>query len=231
MKIALAQVAPYMADSSANIRAHLTWVEKAVASGAQAIFFPELSITGYEPALAGKLAFTKDDERLLPFQEKADEAGISIGIGVPTKYTAGICISMHFFHPHQQKRCYSKQFLHADERPFFVPGYEPMLFALGETAIAPAICYESLQPSHLNQVIKMGAGIYLASVAKPTTGLEKAQQYFASVSATYKMPVLMVNCVGPADNFVAGGGSAIWSPAGEMLDCLGTEEGLLLYDE
>src|SRR6059036_759233 len=45
--VALAQLAPKLGNFSDNIEAHLRWVEKARAAGANLVVFPELSLTGY----------------------------------------------------------------------------------------------------------------------------------------------------------------------------------------
>ena len=51
MKISIAQTRPIKGDIPANIEAHKRFINLAVSNGADAIFFPELSITGYEPEL------------------------------------------------------------------------------------------------------------------------------------------------------------------------------------
>ena len=97
MKVCIAQTRPVKGNVSANITAHKKLIALAVTNGAEAIFFPELSITGYEPKLAKDLAVHKDDERLDEFQHLSDNNGITIGIGVPTISENGIQISMICF--------------------------------------------------------------------------------------------------------------------------------------
>lgn len=64
---------------------------------ASAIFFPELSLKGYNPELAKKLATNKNDNRLDIFQETSDKNNIIIGIGLPTATELHIRISMIIF--------------------------------------------------------------------------------------------------------------------------------------
>jgi apolipoprotein N-acyltransferase len=45
---------------------------------------------------------------------------------------------------------------------------EQVIIKTNDTNIAPAICYESLQPIHIENAFKLGADVYLASVAKPS---------------------------------------------------------------
>ena len=40
--------------------------------------------------------------------------------------------------------------------------------------LAPAICFESLQPEHAESAASSGADVYLASVAKSPIGVDKA---------------------------------------------------------
>jgi predicted amidohydrolase len=98
-------------------------------------------------------------------------------------------------------------------------------------SVAPAICYESLQDSHAMSAADLGADIYLASVAKSARGVDKAFSHYPAVAHRYAMTVLMANCVGPCDDFVAVGQSAVWNSRGELLTKLnGEHEGIALLD-
>ncbi len=85
LKIAVAQVPSIKGDVDENIKTHLVAIEKASQLGVSYIAFPELSITGYEPELAAKLAFSTDDIRLKPLIDSAIENKIKIGVGAPLK--------------------------------------------------------------------------------------------------------------------------------------------------
>jgi predicted amidohydrolase len=56
MKIGKAQIELTKGDIEKNIEIHKRWIKRAVAENADLVAFPELSLTGYEPALAGELA-------------------------------------------------------------------------------------------------------------------------------------------------------------------------------
>jgi predicted amidohydrolase len=192
---------------------------------------PELSLTGYEPALARSLATTADDDGFDVLQDEADARGMSIAVGAPTRSPQGVLISMIVFQPLRPRVTYSKQQLHADELPFFVHGEGQVVLKSSGQSIAPAICYESLQDSHAEQAAHLGAGIYLASVAKPARGVERAYAHYPAVARRHHMTVLMSNCVGPCDNFVSVGQSAVWNSRGELLAQLdGEHEGIVLFD-
>lgn len=231
MRIAVAQTRPVKGDISANIDTHKRLIELAVSYKADAIFFPELSLTGYEPELASELSSDQDDEKLDCFQEISDRHNITIGLGLPTKVDPGTRISMIIFQPGTTRQTYSKQQLHADEFPFFVSGEKQIVLTVGDKKIAPAICYESLQPSHADDAVQLGADIYLASVAKSQNGMAKAMKHYPEVARRNSIPVLMANCVGFCDNFESVGQTAAWTKQGKLAGQLDEEsEGVLIFD-
>ncbi|HEX6428919.1 MAG TPA: carbon-nitrogen hydrolase family protein, partial [Niastella sp.] len=122
MKIGVAQTRPVTGDIPANIEYHKTFIALAAMNGVDAIIFPELSLTGYEPSLAKELATDTTDSRFDPFQQLSDTKQITIGVGVPTKSASGIHISMVLFQPNKPRQLNTKKYLHADEEPFFVSG-------------------------------------------------------------------------------------------------------------
>lgn len=228
MKIAVVQFRSISGDVEQNIQRHLYWTRR---SEADAVFFPELSLTNYEPQLAKQLQLSIDDSRLTVFQQLSNEENKTIGIGAPLRTDFGTQIAMLVFQPHQFLRVYAKQYLHEDEKPYFIAGKRSVTFAVDKTKIAPAICYESLQEAHIKKSVQLGAQIYLASVAKSAAGLAKAMCYFPIAAKKYKLPILMSNSIGDCDDFESVGGSAIWNDKGELvaqLNC--NNEGVLVYD-
>lgn len=231
MKISIAQTKPIKGDISANIYKHLKFIELASSFEADVIFFPELSLTGYEPELAKDLATTQDDNRFDGFQKFSDEKNIIIGVGMPTIAETGIRISMIIFQPKKERITYSKQQLHADELPYFVNGNQQVIVTVADKKVALAICYESLQPNHAESASKLGADIYLASVAKSHQGVVKALAYYPNIAKKYSMPVLMSNCVGHCDNFLSVGTSSVWTKNGQIVAQLDNQnEGIVVFD-
>jgi predicted amidohydrolase len=231
MKIAVAQLHPLKGNILANIEKHIQFIKLAVLNKVHAVFFPELSITGYEPELAKELVVYVYDKRLDEFQTLSNTYGISIGIGVPIQFTTGIQISMIIFVPNNIRKVYSKQLLHPDELPYFVSGDRQIVLTVEDKKIVPAICYESLQEENAQQAHALEAEIYVASVAKAQKGMDKAEKHYPFIARTYGMTVLMANCVGTCDNFLSVGRSSIWNKDGLLLGQLNeTEEGLLVFD-
>lgn len=228
MKLCVAQIRPVKGDIQANIANHKKLISLAIANGADFIVFPELSITGYEPTLAGELATHLNDSRFNDFQTLSDTGPITIGVGMPLKTTDGITISMVIFQPDQDRETYSKQYLHADEVPYFVSGRNTIRLSGN---IAPAICYELSVPEHAEAAHKAGAEIYMASVVKTAAGTTKAIDTLAAIAKMYSMNVVMANCVGVCDGDICGGRSSVWNLQGELLGQMNdTDEGILIFD-
>jgi predicted amidohydrolase len=210
---------------------HIAWIQRAAALGADAVFFPELSLSGYNRALADGLAMDAQDAQLQPFQQVCDAHGIIAAIGAPLRTAAGVHIGMPIFRPGQPVQTYAKQYLYRDEEPYFMPGAEQAFITLGSEVIAPAICYESSLPVHAAYAVQHGATLYLASVAKSQAGIDKTSSYYPQVAKKYTIPVLLVNSIGPGDDFMGVGQSAAWRADGTAAGSMGVEEeGILLYD-
>lgn len=231
MKICVAQTNPVKGDIRSNIENHLALTEWALDQGTDFILFPELSLTGYEPELAQELAMDPMDKRLDVFQQVSDRHQVTLGLGMPLRGIKGIYISLIFFQPHLPSKVYSKQYLHQDEDPYFIPGTEQLYLTTGNHKISPSICYELSVPAHADQAFQNGASIYMASVAKSGPGVDKAALRLSEIARQYSMPVMMSNCVGYCDHFLAAGRSAVWNKKGELLGQLrDTQAGLLIYD-
>lgn len=231
MRVAVVQTEPVACAIGANVSAHETWIKKAATRGADMVFFPELSLLGYEPKHAARYALRSDDARLDVFQMLSQALRVTIGVGAPTMSHAGLRISMLVFQPNAARIVYSKQHLHADEEAYFVAGRGQITLAAGDDVVAPAICYESLLTSHSDAAVALGATVYVASVAKTASGIAKADAHYPAVARRHSVPVLMANCAGPCHDFEAVGGTAVWNAEGELLARLpATGEGALLFD-
>jgi predicted amidohydrolase len=206
-------------------------IASAQAERADVTIFPELSLTGYEPTLASGLVCDPDDREFLVFQRTADETNTVIGVGMPTRNPNGICISLVLFRPRQKKLIYSKRYLHRDEEPYFVTGDNLSPLIIGETKIAPAICYEISIQDHAAHAIADGANIYLASVNKSVNRIDDALQRLGNIASSYSIPVLMSNCVGFCDGAACAGRTSIWNDKGALVGQLDDEaEGILILD-
>lgn len=231
MKICLVQTRSVKGNIEANITAHLHFIELALLKGAGMIVFPELSITGYEPGLASALAVSTEDARFNQFQQISNRHTVIIAIGVPVRINNGVSIGLLIFRPGREKTLYSKKYLHPDELPFFAGAENFSVLGGTDPLTAFAICYEISVPAHAARAAAGGAAIYIASVAKTATGMDKASQAMAAIAEKYSMTALLVNCTGHCDNFESAGRSAVWNSKGMLMAQLDSEqEGILLYN-
>jgi len=231
MKIGVVQAKAIKGDIAANINNHKKLIEQAVSGGAGMIIFPELSITGYEPTLAKALATDQDDSRFDDFQQMSDEQQVTIGVGMPIKNNEAPIIGMVIFQPGKLRQTYFKKYIHADEEPFFLGGQDSINIVGDDNNIGLAICYELSVPQHSADACKNGAQIYIASVAKTPTGVEKAITTLTVIAKNYGMTVLLSNCVGPTEDYLGGGRSSVWNNKGELLAQLNdSDEGILIVD-
>jgi predicted amidohydrolase len=231
MKVCAAQTRPIKGDIQGNIDNHKELINLAVSSRVDTIIFPELSVTGYEPELAKELKTDRDDSRFDDFQKISNTNQITIGVGVPTKNTTGICISIVLFQPHKARQIYSKKYLHSDEEDFFISGQSSISLLGRKTNIALAICYELSVLEHAENAFKSGAEMYIASVAKSVDGVDNAIKRLSEIATKYSMTVLMSNCVGQAGGMECGGKTSIWNNKGLLIGQLdNTNEGIIIID-
>lgn len=231
MKICLAQTKSIAGNVEANIATHQKTIALAVSKAADLIIFPELSLTGYEPTLAKDLATSLDDKRFNIFQEISDNQRITICAGMPIRRDAETLIGMLIFQPQKERQMYAKQFLHEDELPYF--GFEQgyVFLEKGKEKVALAICYELSIPEHSATAHQNHATIYIASVAKTASGVEKASKTLSSIAQKYGMTVLMANGIGYCDNFESAGNSAAWNREGLLIGQFSeAQEGILIID-
>jgi predicted amidohydrolase len=231
MKLCAVQYASTTGDIEGNVARHIEFIELAASHDAELIFFPELSLTGYEPTLAKELATHPEDPRLEVFQRLSNTHEIVIGVGLPLVTSTKPQIGMVVFQPHSGRQADAKQRLHDDELPYFSPGETTMVIETREHRLALAICYESLQPDHVATAASLGADVYLASVAKLAPRMDEAHAYYATFTRSHAMTILMANCVGPCDGGSGGGRSAAWIDRGKRVASLdGEQEAMLMLD-
>lgn len=230
MKICAAQIKSQVGNIQENIIKHKKLIDLAISQSVELIIFPELSLMGYEPKLAREFAISTYD-KLNEFQEISNKNSILIGVGMPIKRHEDIYIGMIIFRPHQSVLIYNKQHLHSDELTYFTRGQDEVFLMIGDTKIAPAICYESLLCEHSDKAALNGANIYFASVAKSTTGVEKANTFMPKIAKKHSFVVLMSNSIGPCDNFISAGGTSVWNNQGIVQVQLDdSSEGIAVFD-
>src|SRR5437016_2978159 len=111
--IAVAQTCPVAGDVQANLDEHIRLARLAAREGAQIVVFPELSLTGYEPALAESLTFSECDPRLSPLLELAASQGTILVVGAPVRVGSLLHIGAFILYPTRTIELYTKHHLGA----------------------------------------------------------------------------------------------------------------------
>ena len=230
MRIALVQFESRKGEIQYNLKRHLECVKIAVREGADLIVFPELSLSGYEPSIAADCSMHLLDERLHSVEAVAGEKNICVALGMPLLSDSLPFIGMAFIQKGMAVQSYAKQLLHEDEYPYFKAGNKEFMLHAAESNISFGICYESIQETHLDKAISAGADVYIASVAKPAEATVMAHDYFVERSKGLDIPLLFCNGIGPSDNFISAGRSAVWKKGDCLLALSAGMEGILFFD-
>ena len=236
LSLAVAQTVPCRGDVDANVAQHLRLVEAAAGAGAQAIVFPELSLTGYELDLAHALAFTEWDDRLAPLAAAAASTAATLVVGAPVRVNGRLHLGAFILRPDGATALYTKQRLGAfgesarqdgvvppAEATVFEPGDRDPLLRLGDVTAALAVCADSGVDSHPRRAAERGAGAYLASMFVIPSEFEADSAKLGAHAARYGLALAAANYGGPTGGLAAAGRSSIWSERGRLLVRLAAE--------
>jgi len=226
-----AQLDPIAGSIEVNIDRHIQLIELAQRHRVEAIFFPELSITGYAPKYAKKVAAQLDPEKLFPLRQLSIKNKMIIGVGIPVNHKQGVSISQLFFMPSGNSSIYHKTFLHEDELPYFIgPANDTVSISLN-LPVALAICHEITVPEHSHLVKNSKANLFVACAAKTGAGMAKAKKRMSFLAMDYGMPSMLVNCIGEAEDVRFGGNTSSWDNRGNRTGLLPVDaSGILIID-
>lgn len=231
MKIAAAQTIAVKGDIEANIVSSVKFIKQAIADRADLIFFPELSLTGYEPELSAALAITTGDERLLVFKELSVLHEIIIAVGAPIQDDENVLIGIIIFLPDGTVQLYTKQNLHPGEEQYFTAKSSNLQISVKDKIISFAICADFSNPEHAKQAADNNCTVYLASVLISKGGLKNDTAILKAHAENYGMKVIMANYGGISGGYNCAGHTAVWSDKGILEDfILGDQEGLLIVE-
>ncbi|WP_052808013.1 NAD+ synthase [Methyloterricola oryzae] len=190
---------------------------------AQAVVFPELTLTGYPPE---DLLFRRD------FLERVEAAlldlaasieGISVVLGFPERLGGQLYNSAALLQGGQVQALYRKQALPNygvfDEKRYFTAGHEPCVFELGGHAVGLSICEDVWVPGIVDQAVRAGARLVLNLNASPyhigkTAEREAAVRERITVTG---VPIIYANLVGGQDELVFDGASFVMDGQGQVI--------------
>lgn len=219
LTLAAAQTLSLAGDLPANIERHLSFMRVAAEHRVQVLVFPELSLTGYEPSLAGGLAIAPDDSVLAPLRDMARELRLTAVVGMPIRLApeAGVSIGALVLGADGSLAVYTKQHLHSGEELAFVPGQGGAALERGSERIALAVCADFSHASYPRLAAEAGATVYAAGVLISEGGYATDSALLQGYAAEHGLLVLMANHGGPSGGYVCAGRSAIWAADGRLL--------------
>jgi predicted amidohydrolase len=217
-RIAAIQSISIAGDIAANVERHARLARAAARDGARLALFPELSLTGYELAIARDVAIHEDDARLEELGKVAVAHGITIVAGVPLRGHLGdVYVAALSFLPDGSVLTYTKQHLHSGEEAAFTAGGGGALLEIDGESVALAVCADISHPSHPQIAAGRGARIYAASVLISEGGYEPDTKLLREYAERHHMPVVMANHGGMTGVWKPAGRSAIWDAGGNLV--------------
>jgi len=212
--IAAAQTIPVKGDVSKNIEAHEKLIIKAASKKADLVVFPELSLTGYEPAISKELSFTVFDDRILSIFSLSEKHGMTIIAGAPIRIETKLYIGSFIIFPDNTVSIYLKHNLHPGEEKFFQPGFFNPKVQIGSEKASLAVCADITNQDHAKEAAESKSTMYLASVFISPEGYKKDSAMLQNYARKYKMSILMSNFGGESGDLQSAGKSTIWSESG-----------------
>ncbi len=237
MRIAMAQIDPFVGDLEGNTLKICDFTQKAKKAGADLVIFPELSLTGYPPRdLLDKSGFVSDS---LKCWERIAEAGktiavifgaVSINDGPGKPYFN----SAVFYDDGQLRSVAHKMLLPSydvfDEERYFEPGKSPAFVDFRGKRIGLTICEDAWNlPDYLpgplyqqNPVCELGkvAIDLLVNISASPYHLRKTHlvsELLKQQAACARAPLIYVNQVGGNDELIFQGHSMVWDQNGSLL--------------
>lgn len=187
---------------------------------ADAIVFPELSLTGYPPE--DLLLRPGLQQRVLQAFEqiKLDVQGIAVVLGFPRPATGGLYNAAAVIQDGQVIGHYHKQHLPNysvfDEKRYFTPGSEACVVPIKGIPVGLTVCEDVWQAGPVAEAVKKGARLILNLNASPfhiNKGREREEVVAERVSEV-GVPIVYVNLVGGQDELVFDGSSFVMDASG-----------------
>jgi NAD+ synthase (glutamine-hydrolysing) len=234
LRLVIAQLNLLVGDVPGNTERVIAAAEQARDQlKAQAIVFPELTLTSYPPEdLLLRPALMLQVEESLRRIER-ETRGIDVILGHPQHEHGQLFNAASLLRDGRVHASYRKQLLPNysvfDEKRYFTPGSAACVVEIGGIPVGLTICEDVWQPEAVRHAVDAGARLLLTLNASPYH-MEKGQEREAIVQARVRetgVPLVYVNQVGGQDELVFDGASFITDAHGMVTQrCPAFEEGL-----
>ncbi len=230
MKIALAQTNIIWENKEANEACAMEYIAQAANAGAKAVFFPEMSLTGF--SMNTEKTAERNGMTVSRFGEAAAKYKIAVGIGW-TGWGESLAEN-HFSVLNETGEIISDYikihpFSYGNEDKFFTPGNKMTYFKLGNYHWSSLICYDLRFPE-LFQIASQTAEVIVVSANWPKKREEHWRHLLCARAIESQCYILGVNCVGIINDTEYSGGSCVISPHGKIMGVLDGKAGILTVD-
>jgi len=229
--VALAQISPKLGNLSANLTLHLRHIERAQASGANLIVFPELSLTGYivqdlVPDIAIDVATPSVIEPLLKACQDIDCVFGFVEVSDRFNYYNSAAYIERGRIKHVHRKLYLPTYGMFDEMRFFALGEKLRTFETSIAEVGLLICEDLWHPSTIYLHAQEGAHAVITISSSPGRGVRHGPLFESSegwtnllktTSQFYTLYNIYVNRVGFEDGAHFPGGSMVVNPLGEVV--------------
>lgn len=225
IKAALAQTAIIWEDKAANYKKAGALIREAADHGAEAVFFPEMSFTGF--SMNTDITREAAQETVGYVRSLAERHSVSVGFGwvkdcgkkCENHYTVvdgkGNLLSDYAkIHP----------FSYSGEDAKFQGGSAVTDFGIKGIAFSSFICYDLRFPEIFQQASKK-AHVLLVPANWPAGRREHWKTLLRARAIENQVYILAVNCVGNSGGIDYAGDSCVVNPDGDVCSCLSGQEG------
>ncbi|HYM21080.1 MAG TPA: nitrilase-related carbon-nitrogen hydrolase [Candidatus Kapabacteria bacterium] len=236
-RIALAQTKAVIGDVAANVTHHLEFADRAIKEKADAVVFPELSLSGYTLRdLNQEVALDPAKSELLS-ELRAKSKQITIICGAAEKTSAGAIHNSAFVFEdgalvHAHRKIYPPTYGIFEEQRYFLAGSKALSFESKRLGtIGVLVCEDLWHPSLPYLLTYQGAQCIITIAASPTRLSSKNEDDEDDVPSNYRINkehhiayarlfsiyLAFCNRVGVEDGVNFWGGSEIVAPDGSVI--------------
>jgi NAD+ synthase/NAD+ synthase (glutamine-hydrolysing) len=254
MKLALGQINTTVGDLAGNVDRMVAAARKAVERHAEAVVFPELSITGYPPRdLVEKESFIeRTQEQLERFASETAGLDLAIVCGFVDRASSSTgkrvsnsaAVLQRGEVVFRQDKMLLPTYDVFDEARYFVPADRQQLTKIRGCATALTICEDAWNDKQLwerrlyqrdpvEELVQHGAELLISINASPyhMGKRELRRRIFSATAARFGIPIVYVNQVGGNDQLVFDGSSFAMDATGRVIaSARSFEEDLILLD-
>jgi NAD+ synthase (glutamine-hydrolysing) len=224
IRIALVQCNVAVGDLAGNAAMIRDYAATALAEGADVVVFPEMCLCGYPPEdLLLRPRFLQDTRQVLD-QLAAGWEGPVLMVGFAEQQDKSTYNSMAVIQGGRIVAIYRKVLLPNygvfDEKRYFIPGYEPVVFEVNRVRLALTICEDIWNLDWLTRFLKPCRFDGMINISASPFHSGKSNQRQAIVgqcAAHFQKPVFYCNLIGGQDELVFDGRSLVADQTGTVI--------------